>query len=70
MTTANDRDPARRKRSESEYVPRTELGRRLLEIRKRILASGQTRSREEILEYIRALRSGRWPKNFLQGGGE
>jgi len=47
-----------KRNSEEEYVPRTELGRRLIEIRKRILASGQTRTRKQIRELIRSQRSG------------
>lgn len=44
-------------KTEGAYVPRTELGRRLLEHRKRILASGQTRTRQEILDELRKRRS-------------
>ena len=50
---------APKKNVEPEYVPRTDLGRRLLAIRKRIVASGKTRPLKQILDELHAQRSAR-----------
>jgi len=49
-----------KRNAEPEYVPKTALGKDLLEIRKRILKSGKgLLSKEQILERIHAQRSAR-----------